>query len=82
MDKKTLFLVINALVIFIALGIMLGAFVYDDKQTRINIMLVAVGILIMQKLAEMIIIKETRKISIVILITLVALVAYYFGYIR
>ena len=82
MDKKTLFLVINALVIFIALGIMLGAFVYDDKQTRINIMLVAVGILIMQKLVEAIIIKETRKISIAILITLVALVAYYFGYIR
>ena len=78
-DKKLRFLAINMLVTVVALGIIVGAIFIDDQKTKMITMFTAIGILVVQKIVEIIVIKETRKISIVVLIIIVS-AASYFGY--
>ena len=78
-NKKIRFLAINMLVTVISLGIIIGAIFIDNQKTKMITMFVAIGILIVQKVVEIIAIKETRKISIVVLIIIVS-AASYFGY--
>ena len=78
-DKKLRFLAINMLVTVVALGIIIGAIFIDDQKTKMITMFTAIGILVVQKIVEIIVIKETRKISIVVLIIIVS-AASYFGY--
>lgn len=78
-DKKLRFLVINMLVTVVALGIIVGAIFIDDQKTKMITMFTAIGILVVQKIVEIIMIKETRRISIVVLIIIVS-AASYFGY--
>lgn len=78
-DKKLRFLAINMLVTVVALGIIVGAIFIDDQKTKMITMFTAIGILVVQKILEIIMIKETRRISIVVLIIIVS-AASYFGY--
>ena len=78
-DKKLRFLAINMLVTVVALGIIVGAIFIDNQKTKMITMFTAIGILVVQKIVEIIVIKETRKISIVVLIIIVSAVSY-FGY--
>lgn len=78
-DKKLRFLAINMLVTVVALGIIVGAIFIDDQKTKMITMFTAIGILVVQKIVEIIMIKETRRISIVVLIIIVS-AASYFGY--
>lgn len=78
-DKKLRFLAINMLVTVVALGIIIGAIFIDDQKTKMITMFAAIGILVVQKIVEIIMIKETRRISIVVLIIIVS-AASYFGY--
>lgn len=78
-DKKLRFLAINMLVTVVALGIIIGAIFIDDQKTKMITMFTAIGILVVQKIVEIIAIKETRRISIVVLIIIVS-AASYFGY--
>ena len=78
-DKKLRFLAINMLVTVVALGIIIGAIFIDDQKTKMIMMFTAIGILVVQKIVEIIMIKETRRISIVVLIIIVSAVSY-FGY--
>lgn len=78
-DKKLRFLVINMLVTVVALGIIIGAIFIDNQKTKMITMFTAIGILVVQKIVEIIMIKETRRISIVVLIIIVS-AASYFGY--
>ena len=78
-DKKLRFLAINMLVIVVALGIIIGAIFIDNQKIKMITMFTAIGILVVQKIVETIMIKETRRISIVVLIIIVSAVSY-FGY--
>lgn len=78
-DKKLRFLAINMLVTVVALGIIIGAIFIDNQKTKMITMFTAIGILVVQKIVEIIMIKETRRISIVVLIIIVSAVSY-FGY--
>lgn len=78
-DKKLRFLAINMLVTVVALGIIIGAIFVDDQKTKMITMFTAIGILVVQKIVEIIVIKETRRVSIVVLIIIVS-AASYFGY--
>lgn len=78
-DKKLRFLAINMLVTVVALGIIIGAIFIDNQKTKMITMFTAIGILVVQKIVEIIVIKETRRISIVVLIIIVS-AASYFGY--
>ena len=78
-DKKLRFLAINMLVTVVALGIIIGAIFIDDQKTKMITMFTAIGILVVQKIVEIIVIKETRRVSIVVLIIIVS-AASYFGY--
>ena len=78
-DKKLRFLVINMLVTVVALGIIIGAIFIDNQKTKMITMFTAIGILVVQEIVEIIMIKETRRISIVVLIIIVS-AASYFGY--
>ena len=78
-DKKLRFLTINMLVTVVALGIIIGAIFIDNQKTKMITMFTAIGILVVQKIVEIIMIKETRRISTVVLIIIVS-AASYFGY--
>ena len=78
-NKKLRFLAINMLVTVVALGIIIGAIFIDNQKIKMITMFTAIGILVVQKIVEIIVIKETRKVSIVVLIIIVA-AAGYFGY--
>ena len=60
-DKKLRFLAINMLVTVVALGIIISAIFIDDQKTKMITMFTAIGILVVQKILEIIMIKETRK---------------------
>lgn len=78
-NKKLRFLAINMLVTVVALGIIVGTIFIGDQKTKMITMFTAIGILVVQKIVEIIMIKETRRISIVVLIIIVS-AASYFGY--
>ena len=78
-DKKLRFLAVNMLVTVVAVGIIIGAIFIDNQKTKMITMFTAIGILVVQKIVEIIMIKETRRISIVVLIIIVS-AASYFGY--
>ena len=78
-DKKLRFLAINMLVTVVVLGIIIGAIFIDNQKIKMITMFTAIGILVVQKIVEIIMIKETRRISTVVLIIIVS-AASYFGY--
>ena len=78
-DKKMMFLAINMLITVFSLAIIIGSMFIENKNTKNIAIFVAITILIVQKIVEIKVIEETRKISIVILLIIIA-AAGYFGY--
>ena len=78
-DKKMMFLAVNMLITVLSLAIIIGAMFIENQKTKLVAIAVAISILVTQKIVEIIVIKETRKVSIVVLIIIVA-AASYFGY--
>ena len=77
--KKMMFLAINMLITVFSLAIIIGTMFIENKNTKNIAIFVAITILIVQKIVEIKVIEETRKISIVILLIIIA-AAGYFGY--
>ena len=78
-DKKMMFLAVNMLITVVSLAIIIGAMFIENQKTKLVATAIAIVILIIQKVVEIIVIKETRKVSIVVLI-IIATAAGYFGY--
>ena len=78
-DKKMIFLAVNMLITVLSLAIIIGAMFIETPKTKLVAIAAAISILVVQKIVEIIVIKETRKVSIVVLIIIVA-AAGYFGY--
>ena len=78
-DKKMMFLAENMLITVVSLAIIIGTMFIENQKTKLVATAIAIVILIIQKVVEIIVIKETRKVSIVVLI-IIATAAGYFGY--
>lgn len=78
-DKKMIFLAVNMLITVVSLAIIIGTIFIENQKTKLVATAIAIIILIIQKIVEIIVIKETRKVSIVVLIIIVT-AAGYFGY--
>ena len=78
-DKKMMFLAINMLITVFSLAIIIGTMFIENQNVKNIAIFVAITILIVQKLIEIKVIEETRKVSIVILFIIIA-AAGYFGY--
>lgn len=78
-DKKMMFLAVNMLITVLSLAIIIGTMFIENQKTKLVAIAVAISILVTQKIVEIIVIKETRKVSIVVLI-IIAAAAGYFGY--
>ena len=78
-DKKMMFLAVNMLITVLSLAIIIGTMFIENQKTKLVATAIAIVILIIQKVVEIIVIKETRKVSIVVLI-IIATAAGYFGY--
>lgn len=78
-DKKLMFLAINMLITVFSLAIIIGTMFIESQSVKKTAIFVAITILIVQKLVEIKVIEETRKVSIVILLIIIA-AAGYFGY--
>ena len=78
-DKKLIFLAINMLITVFSLAIIIGTMFIENQRVKITAIFVAITILIVQKIVEIKVIKETTKVSIVILLIIIAVTGY-FGY--
>ena len=78
-DKKLIFLAINMLITVFSLSIIIGTIFIENQRVKTTAIFVAITILIVQKIVEIKVIKETRKVSIVILLIIIAVTGY-FGY--
>lgn len=78
-DKKLIFLAINMLITVFSLAIIIGTIFIENQRVKTTAIFVAITILIVQKIVEIKVIKETRKVSIVILLIIIAVTGY-FGY--
>ena len=78
-DKKLMFLAINMLITVFSLAIIIGTMFIENQNVKNIAIFVAITILIVQKIVEIKVIEETRKISVVILLIIIA-AAGCFGY--
>ena len=78
-DKKMMFLAINMLITVFSLAIIIGTMFIENQNVKNIAIFVAITILIVQKIVEIKVIKETRKISILILCIIIVATCY-FGY--
>lgn len=72
-----IFMAINMIVTVIALSLIIGASFLETNSSKMIAIGTAVGILIVQKIVEIIVVKETRKVSVAVLIAIVVAVIYY-----
>ena len=78
-DKKLIFMAVNMLVTVLSLAIIIATMFIENQRVKTTAIFVAITILIVQKIVEIKVIKETRKISILILCIIIAATCY-FGY--
>ena len=78
-DKKLIFMAVNMLVTVFSLAIIIATMFIENQRVKTTAIFVAITILIVQKIIEIKVIKETRKISILILCIIIAATGY-FGY--
>ena len=78
-DKKLIFMAVNMLVTVLSLAIIIATMFIENQRVKTTAIFVAITILIVQKIVEIKVIKETRKVSIVILCIIIAATGY-FGY--
>ena len=78
-DKKLIFMAVNMLITVFSLAIIIATMFIENQRVKTTAIFVAITILIVQKIIEIKVIKETRKISILILCIIIAATGY-FGY--
>ena len=78
-DKKLIFMAVNMLITVFSLAIIIATMFIENQRIKTTAIFVAITILIVQKIVEIKVIKETRKISILILCLIIAATCY-FGY--
>ena len=78
-DKKLIFMAVNMLITVFSLAIIIATMFIENQRIKTTAIFVAITILIVQKKVEIKVIKETRKISILILCIIIAATCY-FGY--
>ena len=78
-DKKIIFMAINMLITVFSLAIIIATMFIENQRIKTTAIFVAITILIVQKIVEIKVIKDTRKISILILCIIIAATCY-FGY--
>ena len=78
-DKKLIFMAVNMLITVFSLAIIIATMFIENQRIKTTVIFVAITILIVQKIVEIKVIKETRKISILILFIIIAATCY-FGY--
>ena len=78
-DKKLIFMAVNMLTTVFSLAIIIATMFIENQRIKTTAIFVAITILIVQKIVEIKVIKETRKISILILCVIIAATCY-FGY--
>ena len=78
-DKKLIFMAVNMLVTVLSLAIIIATMFIENQRVKTTSIFVAITILIVQKIIEIKVIKETRKVSILILCIIIAATGY-FGY--
>ena len=78
-DKKLIFMAVNMLITVFSLAIIIATMFIENQRIKTTAIFVAITILIVQKMVEIKVIKETRKISILILCIIIAATCY-FGY--
>ena len=78
-DKKLIFMAVNMLVTVLSLAIIIATMFIENQRVKTTAIFVAITILIVQKIIEIKVIKETRKVSILILCIIIAATCY-FGY--
>ena len=71
-DKKMMFLAINMLITVFSLAIIIGTMFIENQNVKNIAIFVAITILIVQKIVEIKVIEETRKISVAILLIIIA----------
>ena len=70
---------VNILITVFSLAIIIATMFIENQRVKTTAIFVAITILIVQKIVEIKVIKETRKISILILCIIIAATCY-FGY--
>ena len=78
-DKKLIFMAVNMLITVFSLAIIIATMFIENQRVKTTAIFVAITILIVQKIVEIKVIKETRTISILILCIIIAATCY-FGY--
>ena len=78
-DKKLIFMAVNMLITVFSLAIIIATMFIENQRIKTTAIFVAITILIVQKIVEIQVIKETRKVSILILCIIIAATCY-FGY--
>lgn len=78
-DKKLIFMAVNMLITVFSLAIIIATMFIENQRIKTTAIFIAITILIVQKIVEIKVIKETRKISILILCIIIAATGY-FGY--
>ena len=78
-DKKLIFMAVNMLITVFSLAIIIATMFIENQRIKTTAIFVAITILIVQKIVEIKVIKETRKIRILILCIIIAATCY-FGY--
>ncbi|WP_314395756.1 hypothetical protein [uncultured Gemella sp.] len=78
-DKKLIFMAVNMLITVFSLAIIIATMFIENQRIKTTAIFVAITILMVQKIVEIKVIKETRKISILILCIIIAATCY-FGY--
>ena len=78
-DKKLIFMAVNMLITVFSIAILIPTMFIENQRIKTTAIFVAITILIVQKIVEIKVIKETRKISILILCIIIAATCY-FGY--
>ena len=78
-DKKLIFMAINMLITVFSLAIIIATMFIENQRIKTTAIFVAITILIVQKIVEIKVIKENRKVSILILCIIIAATCY-FGY--
>ena len=78
-DKKLIFMAVNMLITVFSLAIIIATMFIENQRIKTIAIFVAITILIVQKIVEIKVIKETRQVSILILCIIIAATCY-FGY--
>ena len=78
-DKKLIFMAVNMLITVFSLAIIIATMFIENQRVKTTAIFVAITILMVQKIIEIKVIKETRKVSILILCIIIAATGY-FGY--